>query len=84
LSAPVIVDAENAGNVIVVWTTLGAGRCPAPGCGAETVRVHGCDGQRTDYRKGRKAGWWRVRDALVPARCHGSQDYALSPGGPQV
>lgn len=24
----------------------------------------------------------RVRDALAPARCHGSQDYALAPGGP--
>jgi hypothetical protein len=34
--------------------------------------------------KGEKPVGDRVRDALAPARCHGSQDYALSPGGPQV
>ena len=41
LSALVIEDVEDAGEVIRVWARTRDGAVPCPGCGAETARVHG-------------------------------------------
>ena len=41
LSALVIEDVEDAGEVIGVRARTRDGAVPCPGCGAETARVHG-------------------------------------------
>ena len=62
LSALVIEDVEDAGDVIVVRARTRGGVAACPGCGAETSRVHGYH-ERTAAgvpAGGRRAGGWRV------------------------